>query len=166
MKRVAMKHANSAKARPQRPGSGRARDMVRAVPVAAWLLAAMTVSAQAQATLGMGGVRCSQYLKAARTSDILYHQASNWLLGYLSGMNAALQASNGSAAPVDLSNEQALKSAGEYCEAHPASTIANAANQWYAALPKQAATPAEPRGGSLILNLDRAPERKPLLDRR
>ena len=141
-------------------------DLVRTSCAAVWLLATMTATAQAQASLGMGGATCSQYLKAARTSDILYHQASNWLLGYLSGMNAALQASNGSAAPVDLSNEQALKSAGEYCEANPASTIANAASQWYAALPKQAAKPAEPNRGSLILNLDRAPERKPLLDRR
>ncbi|MEX2035998.1 MAG: hypothetical protein WEA28_12470, partial [Xanthobacteraceae bacterium] len=45
-----------------------------------------TVLAQAQAPLGMGGVRCSEYLKAARASGILYHQASNWLLGYLSGV--------------------------------------------------------------------------------
>ena len=102
--------------------------MVRAASVAATLLALVPAAAQAQASLGMGGVPCSQYLKAARTSDILYHQASNWLLGYLSGMNAALQANGGAAAPVNLSNEQALKSAGDYCEANPASTIANAAN--------------------------------------
>ena len=126
----------------------------------------MPTPAQAQDSLGMGGVPCSQYLKAARTSDILYHQASNWLVGYLSGMNAALQANGGAVAPVNLSNAQALQSAGDYCEAHPASTIANAANQWYASLPKQAAKPPERSSGSLILNLDRAPERKPLLDRR
>ena len=142
------------------------RRLFRAMSIAASLLALTTAPAQAQASLGMGGATCSQYLKAARTSDILYHQASNWLLGYLSGMNAALQANGGAAAPVNLSNEQALKSAGDYCEANPASTIANAASQWYAALPKQAAKPAEPNRGSLILNLDRAPERKPLLDRR
>src|SRR5437868_1834924 len=42
--------------------------------------------ASAQAIYGMAGVQCGQYLKAARSSDILYHQASQWLLGYVSGM--------------------------------------------------------------------------------
>jgi hypothetical protein len=115
----------------------------------------------------MGGVRCSDYLKAARSSGILYHQASNWLLGYLRGMNAALTANGGAAAAIALSDTEALKSAGDYCEAHPAGTVAEAAGAWFASLPKQAAQPpARDSGGSLILNLDRAPERKPLLDRR
>jgi hypothetical protein len=131
---------------------------------AAWLLT-MT-SAPAQAPLGMGGARCSEYLKAARTSGILYHQASNWLLGYLSGINAAMRATGGTAAVINLTSSHALKSAGDYCEAHPAGTVADAAAAWQASLPQQAAKPLERSGGSLIINLDRAPERKPLLDRR
>ena len=74
-------------------------------------------------------------------SDMLYHQASNWLLGYVSGMNAALASTSASAAVVKLSNDQLLKSAGDYCEANPAKTIANAAAEWYPSLPRQAAAP-------------------------
>jgi hypothetical protein len=124
--------------------------------------------AQAQSHFGMAGVQCSQFTKAARTSDMLYHQASQWFLGYVSGMNAA----KGTAPVANLTNDQVLKSAGDYCEANPGSNLANAANEWYVSLRKQADPKAveakpEPRSsGSLILNLDKAPDRKPILDRR
>jgi hypothetical protein len=120
----------------------------------------------------MAGVQCSQFTKAARGSDMLYHQASQWLLGYVSGMNAAMKLAKGTTPPANLSNDQVLKSAGDYCEAHPGSNLANAANEWYASLPKQtepqaAEARSDSRGsGSLILNLDNAPKNKPLLDRR
>jgi hypothetical protein len=116
----------------------------------------------------VAGVLCSQYTKAARTSDILWHQASQWLLGYVSGMNAALKAVRGSAPPINLTNDQVLKSAGDYCEANPTRTIANAANEWYPSLPMQSepqvSKQSEPQD-SIRLNLT-APKRKPLLDRR
>jgi hypothetical protein len=134
------------------------------------LLAMTAVPAAAQGSLGMGGVVCRDYLRAARSSDILYHQASQWLLGYVSGMNGALKSMNGSEPAISLNNDQTLKSAGNYCEANPTSTLANAVTQWYASLPKappQAEARSEPRSsGSLIINLDNAPSRKPLLDRR
>ena len=146
------------------------RHVVRAAHLAICLLVLTAASAPAQSSLGMGGVLCSQYLRAGRSSDILYHQASQWLLGYVSGMNGALKAMNGSEPAVSLNNDQALKSAGKYCDANPNSTLANAANEWYASLPKQAAPQAEAKseskGGSMMLNLDTAPSRKPLLDRR
>ncbi len=82
----------------------------------AWLLA-ITASVPAQSTFGMAGVQCSQYTKAARSSDILYHQASQWLLGYISGMNAAMKVSKGTTPLANLTNDQVLKSAGDYCEA-------------------------------------------------
>jgi hypothetical protein len=143
--------------------------ILRAAQLAICLLPLTAVAAPAQSTLGMGGVLCRDYLRAARGSDILYHQASQWLLGYVSGMNGALKAMNGSEGAIGVGSDQALKTAGTYCEANPASTLANAAQEWYAALPKQAAPQAEakssPKSGSLILNLDNAPSRKPLLDR-
>ena len=55
------------------------------------LLVWLTGPAPAQSQYGMAGVPCSQFTKAARSSDILYHQASQWLLGYISGMNAAMK---------------------------------------------------------------------------
>ena len=137
--------------------------------VAIALLALAGSSAQAQSTYGMAGVLCSQYNKAARSSDILFHQASQWLLGYVSGMNAAMTVTKGTTPVANLTNDQVLKAAGDYCEANPASNLANAANEWYAALPKQTdpqLVQKDPNDRSLWLNLDRAPSRKPLLDRR
>ena len=139
---------------------------------AAGLLALMGATAQAQGTFGMAGVLCSQYSKAARSSDMLYHQASQWLLGYISGMNAAMKTAKGTTPLATYTNDQVLKSTGAYCETNPASNLANAANEWYATLPKQAdpqaaeAKPETRSSGSLILNLDTAPKNKPLLDRR
>ncbi|MBX9825520.1 MAG: hypothetical protein K2Y27_11055 [Xanthobacteraceae bacterium] len=71
--------------------------MVRAGFAAAALAAFLPAPAQAQKQFGAANVLCSQYIKAARSSDILYHQASNWLLGYVSRMNAAMAASNAAA---------------------------------------------------------------------
>jgi hypothetical protein len=136
------------------------------------LLPLTAPSAHAQSYFGMADVQCSQFTKAARSSDMLYHQASQWLLGYVSGMNAAMKVAKGVMPPANLTNDQVLKSAGNYCEANPESNLANAANEWYASLPKQTdaqAAEAKPQSrgsGSLILNLDNAPKNKPLLDRR
>ena len=139
------------------------------VPFAAALLVLLTVTAQAQGTFGMAGVLCSEYSRAGRSSDMLYHQASQWLLGYVSGVNAAMKTAKGTTPLATYTNDQVLKSAGDYCDANPASNLANAANEWYATLPKQTdaqAAPKDPRDSSLTLSLDRAPKIKPLLDRR
>jgi hypothetical protein len=138
------------------------------VTSAAGLLALSVATAQAQGTFGMAGVLCSQYTKAARSSDILYHQASQWLLGYVSGMNAAMKAAKGTMPLASFTNDQVLKSTGAYCDANPASNLANAANEWYATVPKQTdptAVVKDPGDNSLTLSLDRAPKNKPLLDR-
>lgn len=137
--------------------------------VAVALIASAVSSAQAQSVYGMAGVLCSQYNRAARSSDILYHQASQWLLGYISGMNAAMKVARGTTPQTSLSNDEVLKSAGNFCEANPSSNLANAANEWYASVPKQTdpkLVEKDPNDHSLTLNLDRAPSRKPLLDRR
>ena len=122
-----------------------ARFAVRAqFPVAALavlLIALLPVPAGAQMLHGLGNTTCRDFLKAARMSDMLYHQASSWLLGYVSGMNAALASSGGA---VGLSNDQILRSAGDYCEANPGKTIASVAAEWYPSLPRQAAAPAAP----------------------
>jgi hypothetical protein len=135
-------------------------------------LIAVASPASAQDTFGMAGVQCSQFNQAARTSDMLYHQASQWLLGYVSGMNAAIRSAKGTTPVSNMTSEQVLKSTGDYCDAHPGTNLANAANEWYASLPKQtdpqsaAEVKSESRdSGRLILNLDNAPKNKPLLDR-
>jgi len=139
------------------------RSAGRGILVAASLFMLLSANAHAQskAASGPGEVLCSQYLKAARSSDILFHQTSNWLLGYASGMNAALKAAGGTA--IELSNAQLLRSAGDYCEANPTSTIASAASAWSASQPKP---PAAAQSGGLYIDLNQAPTRRPLLDRR
>ena len=144
------------------------KHVLRIAYAGAWLLY-LTASVPAQSHYGMAGVQCGQYTKAARSSDILYHQASQWLLGYVSGMNAAMKVTKGTTPLANLTNDQVLKSAGDYCEANPASNLANAVNEWYASLPKQTdpqAAQKDPQDNSLTLSLDRAPKIKPLLDRR
>jgi hypothetical protein len=145
------------------------RHFMRAASAIAFVLLPVDLSAHAQSYFGMAGVQCSHYTKAARSSDILYHQASQWLLGYVSGMNSAMRAAKGTSPVANLTNDQVLKSAGDYCEANPASNLANAANEWYASMPKQTdprAVQKDPNDNSLTLSLDRANKIKPLLDRR
>ncbi len=142
------------------------RMIVLTLPTA-MLATLISTSAPAQKQFGAAGVLCSQYVKGARTSDIVYHQASNWLLGYVSGVNAA-QSAGGGAPVINLTNDQVLKSAADYCAANPSATIASAASQWYATLPKTAPEPppqAAREDNSIRLNLE-APKMKPLLDRR
>ena len=117
------------------------RVVVRVAAFAAFLVTLMPLSAQAQTLHGVGNTTCNQFLRAARMSDMLYHQASNWLLGYVSGMNAALASTSASGSVVNLSNDQILRSVGDYCEANSGKTIANAAAEWYPSLPRQAAAP-------------------------
>src|SRR5207253_2800161 len=50
---------------------------------------------------------------------------------------AAMKTARGTTPVGNLTNDQVLKSAGSYCEANPGSNLANAANEWYASLPKQ-----------------------------
>jgi hypothetical protein len=133
------------------------------------LLASLATAAQAQTNYGAGDVLCSQYLKAARTSDILYHQASNWLLGFVSGMNAGLRTAGNQAAVVTISNDDILKSAWDYCATNPTSKISSVAETWYAMLPKQVEAPKAAEGkksSGWTIDLDNASSRKPLLDRR
>ena len=145
------------------------KHVFRIATAGAWLLVLPAASVQAQSYVGMAGVQCNQYTKAARSSDMLYHQASQWLLGYVSGMNVAMRGAKGTTPVANLTGDQVLKSAGDYCEANPASNLANAVNEWYASVPKQTdpqAAQKDPNDNSLTLNLDRAPKIKPLLDRR
>ena len=82
-------------------------------------------------------------------------------------MNAAMKTAKGTTPLTNFTNDQVLKSTSVYCDANPASNLANAANEWYATLPKQTdptAVVKDPSDNSLTLSLDRAPKNKPLLD--
>ncbi len=137
------------------------------------LLPLTAPSAHAQSYFGMAGVQCSQYTKAARSSDMLYHQASQWLLGYVSGMNAAMKVAKGTTPLANLTNDQVLKSAGNYCEANPAQQSRQRGERMVR-LVAEADRSAGGRGETAIAR-QRQPDRsistarrssKPLLDRR
>jgi hypothetical protein len=115
-------------------------------------------SPSAAQSFGAGNTTCAQFLRAARSGDILYHQASNWLLGYVSGMNTALKAAKAPTPAMNLTSDQVMKSAADYCEAHPTATIAAAAAEWYPSLPKEAEAPQSgPPSRSWMLDLNARP---------
>ena len=86
------------------------------------------------------------------TNDPLHRQVSNWLYGYVTGLAAGLRAAQDSAAP-NLTNDQLLRSATDYCQANPGATIANAASAWVPQpAPKAEAPAASGRGFFLDLS--------------
>jgi hypothetical protein len=149
------------------------RCLVRAWPAACAAVAVtalMAGAARAEVYFGTGGVLCSQFTAAERKQDPLYYTYSQWMLGYVSGMNMAWKEAKGSEPLATLPTNNLLQYAGEQCAANPGSTLVQVASGWFMAIPKpkgeaQAETKSGSSSGSLNLNLDRAPERKPLLDR-
>ena len=106
------------------------------------LLTLMATPAGAQSSTDVGGTSCAEFLRA-RASDNLHRQASNWLYGYASGLYAGLKAGKHPAV-MNLSNEQLLKSATDYCRANPASTLASAASEWVPPPPPEPEPPPPP----------------------
>jgi len=135
----------------------------------AFAVALIPREAASQSVHGAAGTTCQNFNRAARMNDILYVQASNWLLGYVSGMNSALKASGNSQVVVTLNNDELMNSAGRYCDANPQKTIANAAAEWYPTLPKQAdaqqpqQSQSQPSRGWTI-DLNQSPRSRPGLD--
>ena len=127
------------------------------------LLVSLTSLAHAQSSFGVGNIACSRYSKAARSNDMLYHEASNWLLGYVSGRTAAMQTADGK--PIALSQQDALKSAADYCVAHPDATLAVAVGEWFAsAAPPQRVEETTDR--RWLLDLNKSSGYSPLINRR
>ena len=146
--------------------------MVRAGLVAATLACACPATAQAQKQFGAANVLCSQYTKAARTSDIVYHQASNWLLGYVSGMNAAMavvergRGGQPDQRPGAEIGDRLLHGESRRDHRRRRGPVVRAMPKQAEPPPQQAQSPAPSKDDNWIkLNLE-APARKPLLDRR
>ena len=132
-------------------------------------IASPAASAHAEIYFGSGGVLCSQFTAAERKQNPLFYTYSQWMMGYVSGMNLAWKTTQGSEPLATIRTNNLLQYAGERCAANPGSTLVVVATDWFMAIPKQPAeAKAEPRPGSkesFILRLDQAPDRKPLLDR-
>ena len=148
----------------------RAVQALGTIVIAISLVTPIVDVARAEIYFGTGGVLCSQYTAAARKQDPLYQTYSQWMLGYVSGMNMAWKEARGAEPLATIPTNNLLQYAGEQCVANPGSSLVTVANEWFMSIPKpKTEAQAETKSGSsgsLNLNLDRAPARKPLLDRR
>jgi hypothetical protein len=144
--------------------------------LAALLSLPLAAPAHSEVYFGYGGVQCSQYGEAARKQDPLYYTYSQWMLGYVSGMNMAWKQAKGWEPLTTIPTNNLLQFAGDKCAFNPTATLVSVATDWFAAIPKtqgdaQAvakgdAPPPKGSGSGLWIDLDKPPERKPLLDRR
>jgi len=132
---------------------------------------------RAEIYLGTGGVPCSQYSDTARRQDPLYHTYSQWMLGYVSGMNMAWKEAKGWEPLATIPSNNLLQFAGDKCAANPSATLVSVATEWFTAIPKEqgdaqavakgeAPPPPKGSGSGAWIDLDKAPARRPLLDRR
>ena len=123
---------------------------MRLIISAVSLFALTATPAGAQPSFDAAGATCAQFLKA-RANDTLHRQVSNWLYGYASGLTAGLRAAKDPAS-LNLTNDQLLRSAADYCQANPGATIANAASAWIPQPPPNAEAPPPNRGFLFELN--------------
>jgi hypothetical protein len=145
--------------------------------VAFALFSLMTAAARAEVYFGTGGVLCSQYADAARRQDSLYYTYSQWMLGYVSGMNMAWKAAKGWEPLATIPTNNLLQYASDKCAANPSATLVSVAAEWFTAIPKtqgdaqavakgEVPPPPKGSGSGMWIDLDKAPARKPILDRR
>jgi hypothetical protein len=88
-------------------------------------------TAHAQGNFGMAG-KCGQHVGALEPHP--HHQASQWLPGHASGMNAAMKSEG--TTPLASHQQLGAEIDRRRQDANPAN-LANAANEWYATVPKQ-----------------------------
>jgi hypothetical protein len=124
---------------------------MRFIILAVLFFALAATPAGAQLSFDAAGTSCAQFLKV-RANDALHRQVSNWLFGYARGLTAGLRAAEDPAGLNNLSNDQLLKSATDYCQANPGATIANAASAWVPQAPPKAEAPPSGRGFFLDLS--------------
>ena len=145
-----------------------------AVSLAAVLL--LAPAARAEVYLGHGGALCSEYAEAARKQDPNFFTLSQWMLGYVSGMNVAWKQAKGWEPLTTIPTNNLLQYAGDKCAFNPSATLVSVATDWFNAIPKtkgdeqavaKGDAPAPPKGAGsgLWIDLDKAPDRKPLLER-
>lgn len=94
----------------------------------------VVLEAHGQTYLGAGGTRCSEYLRQVRANDPLRYAFEHWVLGYLSGMNAAVKVFTGVDPLAKAEGAQALTFVRGYCSGNGSHTVVNAANAFFETL--------------------------------
>jgi hypothetical protein len=154
----------------------RRKRFLQAAGVAFGLFAFTTASARAEVYLGTGGVLCSQYADVARKQDPLYYTYSQWMLGYVSGMNMAWKEAKGWEPLTTIPTNNLLQYASARCATNPSVALVSIATEWFTAIPKtqgdaqavakgEVPPPPKGSGSGMWIDLDKAPSGRPLLDR-
>ena len=92
--------------------------------------------AQAQTYMGSGGILCGKFVASTRSADARFMEVTQWLLGYVSGLNKALKVVHGTDRLINIESEKVPIYVLRYCEANPDKTALNGANDYFFSLPK------------------------------
>src|SRR5437867_11433744 len=92
--------------------------------------------AQAQTYMGAGGFPCGKFVAAARSADARSMEVTQWLLGYVSGLNMLWKGVKGTDRLINIESDKVPIFALRYCEANPDRTVLNGINDYFFSLPK------------------------------
>jgi hypothetical protein len=92
--------------------------------------------AQAQTFMGSGGIPCGKFVASARSADARSMEVTQWLLGYVSGLNMAWKVVQGTDRLINIESEKVPIYVLRYCVANPDKSALNGANDYFFSLPK------------------------------
>src|SRR5258707_2223163 len=92
--------------------------------------------AQAQTFMGAGGFPCGKFVASARSADARSMEITQWLLGYVSGLNMLWKGVNGTDRLINIESEKAPLFVLRYCEANSHKTDLNGVDDYYFLLPQ------------------------------
>jgi hypothetical protein len=78
--------------------------------------------------MGSGGILCEKFVASARSADARSMEVTQWLLGYVSGLNMFWKAANGTDRFINVETERIPIYVLRYCEANPQKTALNGVN--------------------------------------
>ena len=116
--------------------------MMRLTFTSAALIAALALTlisnqgAQAQTYMGAGGLLCGKFVASARSADARSMEVTQWLLGYVSGLNMLWKRVKGIDLLINIESEKVPIYVLRYCEANPDRTVLNGINDYFFSLPK------------------------------
>jgi hypothetical protein len=98
--------------------------------IAGLLVGMLSTTAQAYEVFGdCSSVSCSQWLEDRQSASSEHYADENWVLGFLTGVNAATSSTTGSGSDA----EGKFAWIDNYCRAHPLELLVGAAERlWYA----------------------------------
>jgi hypothetical protein len=108
--------------------------LVRILAGVAFIAPAAPVASQVY--FGSGRMKCSEYTTGATNRTLAYYEASEWLLGYVSGLNSGGHATLVVDPLLATNSTHVLTFAEAYCKTNPDHSIVKAGDDWFKALAK------------------------------